>query len=64
VDNLHDRALEVARQTLAPNPEFPELIDVARLLLEAALWQNSPDYGDSTSQEDTDLSPECVISYG
>jgi len=42
MDKLHDRALEVARQTLAPDPEFPELIELARQLLEATLRKNSP----------------------
>lgn len=54
MDNLHDRALEVARQILVSDPEFPELIEIARLLLEGNLGKDSSDCEESTSQQDTD----------
>ena len=62
MDNLHDRALEVARQTLAADAEFPELIELARLLLEATLNNHSlANCGESTSREATELSREPSI---
>jgi hypothetical protein len=36
MDKLHDLALEAARQILGPDPEFPELIALARQLQQAA----------------------------
>jgi hypothetical protein len=36
MDKLHDLALEAARQILAADPEFPELIELARQLQETA----------------------------
>ena len=36
MDKLHDLALEVARQIVAPDSEFPELFELARQLQETA----------------------------
>jgi hypothetical protein len=41
MDELHDLALEVARQILAPDPEFPELIELAKQLQETASKQTA-----------------------
>jgi hypothetical protein len=51
MDKLHDLALEVARQTLAPDPEFPELIELARELLKATLREQSLDSANSEAAE-------------
>jgi len=42
MDKLHELALEAARQIRSPDSEFPELIELAKQLQEAALLE-TPD---------------------